>query len=265
MGSDRISSQKKIGALLLALTMTFAVAGCKKKVPPPPPPPKPVEQPKPAPPAKPAITRFEAEPSTVERGQASTLNWTVTGETTNISISPGIGTVSATGSRQVFPSNTTSYTISATGPGGSDSRTISVTVTQPPKPAPQAPAAPKATISERLAREVQDAYYDYDKSDLREDARATLTRDADALKAILNDFPGETITIEGHCDERGSAEYNIGLGDRRATAAKDFLVQLGVPGDRIKLVSYGKEKPQCTESNEECWQKNRRVHFVSGQ
>jgi len=265
MGSDRFSTHRKASALLLALTMTFAVAGCKKKVPPPPPPPKPVEQPKPAPPAKPAITRFEAEPSTVERGQAATLSWAVTGETTNIGISPGIGTVAATGSRQVFPTNTTSYTITATGPGGSDSRTISVTVTQPPKPAPPPPPAPKATISERLAREVQDAYFDYDKSELRDDARATLTRDADALKAILNDFPSETIVIEGHCDERGSAEYNIGLGDRRATAAKEFLTQLGVPADRIKLVSYGKEKPQCTESNEECWQKNRRVHFASGQ
>jgi peptidoglycan-associated lipoprotein len=73
------------------------------------------------------------------------------------------------------------------------------------------------------------------------------------------------IVIEGHCDERGSAEYNLGLGDRRSTNAKEFLVQLGIPADRVKLVSYGKERPQCTESQEECWQKNRRVHFASGQ
>ena len=265
MGTDRFSSHRKVGALLLALTMTFAAAGCKKKVPPPPPPPKPVEQPKAAPPAKPSITRFEAEPSTVERGQASTLSWAVTGETTNIGIAPAIGTVAATGSRQVFPSNTTTYTITATGPGGTDSRTVSVTVTQPPKPpAPQPPAA-KATISDRLAREVQDAYFDYDKADIREDARATLTKNADALKAILNDFPSEMILIEGHCDERGSAEYNLGLADRRATAVKEFLVQLGVPADRIKLVAFGKERPQCTDSNEDCWQKNRRAHFTTAQ
>ena len=107
----------------------------------------------------------------------------------------------------------------------------------------------------------ESVYFDFDKSDLRQDARDVLNKNAEALKAKAD----VKIKIEGNCDERGSAEYNIGLGDRRATAAKDFLAQLGVPGDRVKLVSYGKEKPQCTESNEECWQKNRRVHFVSGQ
>lgn len=109
--------------------------------------------------------------------------------------------------------------------------------------------------------EVQDAYFDYDKSDVREDARSILTRDADALKSILADFPSAVISLEGHCDERGSAEYNLGLGDRRSTSAKEFLVQLGVPADRLKTISYGKERPQCTESNEACWQKNRRAHF----
>ena len=71
--------------------------------------------------------------------------------------------------------------------------------------------------------------------------------------------------VEGHCDERGSAEYNLGLGDRRAQSAKDFLVQLGVPADKLRTVSYGKERPVCTEGNESCWQRNRRAHFSSGQ
>ena len=106
------------------------------------------------------------------------------------------------------------------------------------------------------------AFYDYDKSDVRSDAREALSRDADLLKGILSDFPSNTIMVEGHCDERGSAEYNLGLGDRRATAAKDFLVQLGTPGDKLRTISYGKERPQCTESNESCWQRNRRDHFV---
>ncbi|MDD1679671.1 MAG: OmpA family protein, partial [Methanomicrobiales archaeon] len=92
-----------------------------------------------------------------------------------------------------------------------------------------------------------------------------LTKDADALKSILQEFPNAVITVEGHCDERGSAEYNLGLGDRRATSAKDFLVQLGVPADKLKTISYGKERPVCTESNEECWQRNRRAHFSAGQ
>jgi peptidoglycan-associated lipoprotein len=120
-------------------------------------------------------------------------------------------------------------------------------------------------LSERLSSEVQDAYFDYDKYDVREDARSILSRNSDALKAILREFPNAVITVEGHCDERGSAEYNLGLGDRRSTSARDFLVQLGVPADRLKTVSYGKERPQCTDSNEDCWQKNRRAHFAAGQ
>ena len=95
---------------------------------------------------------------------------------------------------------------------------------------------------------MQDAYFDYDKSDIREDARAALTRNADALKAIFDDFPNSVIVVEGHCDERGSAEYNLGLGDRRAQSAKDFLVQLGVPADKLRTISYGKERPVCTEA-----------------
>jgi peptidoglycan-associated lipoprotein len=133
----------------------------------------------------------------------------------------------------------------------------------PPPPPPR--EAPKQTLTQRLASEVQDAYFDYDKSDIREDARATLTRNADAIKSILSDFPSESIVIEGHADERGSAEYNLGLADRRATSAKEFLTQLGVPGDRLRTISYGKERPVCTESDEDCWQRNRRAHFASGQ
>jgi len=237
------------------------VAGCKKKAPPPPPPPAPkVEAPPPTPPAKPTIVSFTAEPSTIERGQSATLRWSVQ-NATDFSINQGIGAVQSSGSRQVFPSNTTTYTLTVQGPGGSASADATVAVTAPPPPPPPPPPAPKRSITDRLSTEVQDAYFDYDKSDIREDARATLTRNADALKSILNDFSGQTITIEGHCDERGSAEYNLGLGDRRATAAKDFLVQLGVPADRLRTISYGKERPQCTESNEACWQKNRRAHF----
>jgi len=116
-----------------------------------------------------------------------------------------------------------------------------------------------------LSTDVQDAYFDYDKSDIREDARAALTRNATALKTLLSDYAGQSVLIEGHCDERGSAEDNLGLGDRRGSSAREFLVQLGVPADRLKTVSYGKERPQCTESTEDCWQKNRRVHFVSGE
>ncbi len=92
-----------------------------------------------------------------------------------------------------------------------------------------------------------------------------MIRNAEALKAILRDFPSAVIQIEGHCDERGSAEYNLGLGDRRGTSAMEFLIQVGVAADRLRVISYGKEKPQCTEGTEECYQKNRRAHFVPAQ
>jgi peptidoglycan-associated lipoprotein len=107
---------------------------------------------------------------------------------------------------------------------------------------------------------VKDAYFDYDKSDIRPDAQATLTANADFLKA----HPGIRFTVEGHCDERGSEEYNLGLGDRRANAVKNFLANLGVSADRIGTISYGKSRPTCTESDEGCWQQNRRGHFRFG-
>jgi peptidoglycan-associated lipoprotein len=255
--------KRKISTIGICMFLALFAAGCKKKAPPPPPPPPPpAEKPAP-PPAAPTITEFVAEPSSIERGQSSTLRWSVT-DANSISIDNGIGTVQATGSRRVFPSDSTTYTLTATGPGGTRTATATVNVTAPPPPPPP-PAPPKPSIEQMLSSNVSDAYFDYDKSDIREDARAALTKDADALKAIFNDFPNATITIEGHCDERGSAEYNLALGDRRATAGKDFLVQLGVPADKLKTISYGKERPQCTEHNEECWQKNRRVHFSTGQ
>jgi len=154
---------------------------------------------------------------------------------------------------------------------------------EPQRPAPVAPipqvskaapepvlpvtpvVVPPKTIAERLAGEVVDAYFDFDKSFIREDARAALTRDAGALRQIMADFTNTMIIIEGHCDERGSAEYNIGLGDRRGYSSKEFLKQFGLDAERLMVVSYGKERPQCKESNEDCWQRNRRVHFVPGE
>jgi peptidoglycan-associated lipoprotein len=140
-----------------------------------------------------------------------------------------------------------------------------VSVTTPPPPPPPPATRPTSTIDQRLNTDVQDIYFDYDKSDVRSDARDVLTRDAAAIKSILADFPNASIVVEGHCDERGSAEYNLGLGDRRANSAKEFMVQMGVPADRLKTISYGKERPQCTENSEDCLQKNRRAHFSPGQ
>jgi peptidoglycan-associated lipoprotein len=261
-------SKRKFSVICLALALAMFASGCKKKVPAPapPPPPPPVVTPPPPPPAAPAVTQFSAEPSSIQRGQSSTLRWEVTGAVTSVAINQGVGTVQSTGSSRVSPSDSTTYTLTATGPGGSVTSSATVNVSAPPPPPPPPPApAPTVTIDQRLGSDVQDAYFDYDKTDIRSDARDALSKNAAALKSILSDFPNASIVIEGHCDERGSAEYNLGLGDRRASSAKEFLQGLGVPADRLKTISYGKERPQCTEQDETCWQKNRRVHFVAGQ
>jgi peptidoglycan-associated lipoprotein len=235
-------------ALLVALFMVALTAGCHHK-PPPPPPPPPVQAPAPA---RPTVT-LQASPSSINKGESATLSWNST-DATELNIAPEVGAVTAQGSTKVTPSDSTTYTITASGPGGSTSSTATVTVNAPPPPPP-----PKGPSDDELfLREVRDAYFDYDKADIRPDARAALSQTADFLKG----HPSIKATIEGHCDERGSTEYNLALGDRRATAVKQYLVSLGVSADRLSTVSFGKEKPFCNESNESCWQQNRRGHFV---
>jgi peptidoglycan-associated lipoprotein len=136
----------------------------------------------------------------------------------------------------------------------------------PPAPAPPAPAYPppatRARIDQLLAN-IEDAYFDYDRATLRPDALKALQSDATELRDILKSYPAFKLTVEGHCDERGSAEYNVALGAQRASAAKDFLVQAGIPPAQLDVTSYGNERPVCTEHSEACWQRNRRVHFVA--
>jgi len=265
--SDRVRMHvSKISAVVLALMLLMSIAGCKKKVPPPPPPPPPAAD-RPAPPpsvARPVIASFTAEPSSIERGQSSTLRWSIS-NATDMSIDHGIGAIQSQGQRQVFPTNSTTYVLTATGPGGSETQSVTVTVSSAPAPPPPTPTTPRLSSADMLQQQAQDAYFDYDKSDIRPDARDALTHDAGLLKQIFTQDPNFTVVVEGHCDERGSAEYNLALGDRRATAAKEFLVQLGIPADRMKTISYGKERPQCTDANEACWQKNRRAHLSPGQ
>jgi peptidoglycan-associated lipoprotein len=235
--------------LITALTAAVFTFGCAKKTVAPPPAP-----PAPAPAAARPTVTLQASPTSLNKGESSTLSWNST-DATQLSIAPEVGAVTAQGSTKVTPSDSMTYTITATGPGGSTSATASVTVNAPAPPAP-APAEP--TLDELFRKEVRDAYFDYDKADLRPDARTALSKTADFLKS----YPQLKVTIEGHCDERGSTEYNLGLGDRRASAVKQFLVSSGISADRLSTVSYGKEKPFCMESNESCWQQNRRGHFV---
>ena len=130
-------------------------------------------------------------------------------------------------------------------------------------PVPRVPnAATKARIEELLAR-IEDAYFDYDKHDLRPDAITALQADSSELRDILKDYPTYKLTIEGYCDERGSEEYNLALGDERTRAARNYLTQVGIPESQLSLISYGKERPVCQDHNEACWQRNRRIHIVA--
>lgn len=139
-----------------------------------------------------------------------------------------------------------------------------------PSPAPAAEtaksrypdAATQRRIDELLAR-IQDAYFDYDRHSLRQDAMSTLKADAKELGDIIKEYPDYKLQVQGFCDERGSAEYNLALGEKRATTAKEYLAALGVPADQMKTLSYGKEQQVCSEHDESCWQKNRRVHILA--
>lgn len=255
-------SRKQLSVALLALSLSLFAVGCKKKAPVAPPTPT---APAPAPPppvAKPApsISSFMVEPSSITAGQSATLTWAVE-NADSVSIA-GIGTVQSSGSRSVSPASTTTYRLTATGPGGTTERSVTLSVSAaPPPPRNDSPRDVTKSLSEMVISLLEDVYFDYDKSDVRDDTRTILTKDAEALKQIFAAHPNGIVTIEGHCDERGSAEYNLGLGDRRSTSVKDYLVNLGLPADKLKVISYGNEKPACSEANESCYQKNRRAHF----
>jgi peptidoglycan-associated lipoprotein len=124
-------------------------------------------------------------------------------------------------------------------------------------PAPPAPVVEPRTSKQLVdyLNKLLDAYFDYDKSDLRTDAQTALNQNSSELRSLLKEFPSTKFVIEGNCDERGSAEYNLALGDRRAKAAEEFLVQIGVPAARLLTLSYAKEHPVCNDHNENCWQK----------
>ena len=237
---------------LFCLTLAAALFtfGCAKK---------PVTQsaPPPAytpPPATPTVT-LQASPTSINKGDTATLSWSST-NATQLTIAPDIGQVTAQGSTKVTPTDSETYTVTATGPGGSANASARITVALPPPPAD---TGTSSDMTDALfLREVRDAYFDTDKADLRSDAREALTHTAE----FLRNYPQLKVTIEGHCDERGSTEYNLGLGDRRAATVKQYLVSQGISADRLSTVSFGKEKPFCNEHDEECWQKNRRGHFV---
>jgi peptidoglycan-associated lipoprotein len=146
------------------------------------------------------------------------------------------------------------------------------TPTPTPQPVQRASATPsqpttmprevREQLNEKLAR-LEDALFDYDKAEIRTDARTALADDVKVIRDILASYPSQKLLIEGHADERGSEEYNMALGDKRARAAEDFLASMGIPNAQLTIVSFGKDRPVCTDKTEDCWQKNRRAHVTA--
>ena len=232
---------------VLLLVALIAVAGCKKKQKPLPP-----AETAPPPTAPAPTAQLTATPTTVSAGDQVVLSWRTT-DATSVTID-GIGDVPTSGVKTVTPTTSTSYHLVARGDGGSADATARVTVNAPP--AVQVPTN-TMTAEEEFKANVQDVFFDYDTADIRSDAQATLAKDA----SYLNSHPDIKFVLGGYCDERGSNEYNLALGQNRAEAAKNALVNAGVAANRITVISYGKEKPFCTESTEDCWQQNRRAGF----
>jgi len=199
-----------------------------------------------------------ADPLAIDIGQSLVLNWRTTNATSVVI--DGIGPVPVNGTQTVSPSNSTNFHLVAKGDGGSTEANVRVTVRVPVAPTTGDEANNSSSDAGNeidFAQHVKDVFFDYDSFDLRPDAQQ------DALNAAryLAAHPAIKVLIGGYCDDRGSAEYNITLGENRANAARTALISAGVPASRLRVVSYGKERQFCTEENETCWQENRRAQF----
>lgn len=238
--------QSRTLTLCVILSGALSLAGCNKKTaqatPPPPPPPAPT-------------ATLAANPAVIEQGQTTTLTWQ-TGNASDVNIN-GIGMVPASGTRTVTPDSSMTYTLTAKGPGGTQDASTRVTVNAHVTQA----APPSPSDAELFARNVKDVLFDYDKSNIRGDQTPNAQGDA----AFLSQHPSIKVLVEGHCDDRGSEEYNLALGTSRAESLKQSLLQQGISAERVKTVSYGKEKPLCSQDNEQCWQQNRVDHFSIAQ
>jgi peptidoglycan-associated lipoprotein len=245
MEDNMIRGKLKMLSLIATLSGTFFLAACNKHVARLTPPPPPL-------PATPTAI-LAANPNVIQYGQSTILTWK-TVNANDITIQ-GLGTLPASGSRSVVPYMSTTYTLVAQGPGGTDDASARVTVN--PAPAAQV-VTPQPSEADLFAKDVKDLFFDFNKANVRPDEAPVANNDAE----FLDQHPDIKIMVEGHCDDRGSEEYNIALGVNRANTLKRSLEQEGVSADRINTISYGKEKSFCTADNEQCWQQNRRDHVV---
>lgn len=233
--------------LVSIVAITFLVAGCNKKgvevtTPPPPPPPVPT-------------ATLAASPDVIHSGQSTILTWQT--ENANDITIEGLGAVKASGTRSVSPSSSTTYTLIAKGPGGTRDTSARVTVNTAVSHQP----SPGPNEADLFTKTVKDVFFDFDRASIRPDEVPAASGDA----SFLVQHPSIKVLIEGHCDDRGSEEYNIALGQSRAQALKENLQRSGVEGARIRTVSFGKERPFCMAESESCWQENRRDHILPQQ
>lgn len=232
--------------LCLFTLVAFLLTGCAKKH-------AVAKAPQATPPPPSVDASLSATPSTIQKGQSIELAWQ-TSNAESVSID-GLGTLPATGTRTVTPDESTTYTLRASGPGGSKESTARVTVNLA---AIAATDTGKEDLAQLFSQNVKDVFFDYDSYAVPSAQSQSIAANAQ----FLSQHPGIKIVLEGHCDERGSNEYNLALGDSRVQAVKQELMRLGVNAERLQVVSYGKEKPFCTEASEQCWQQNRRAHFT---
>jgi peptidoglycan-associated lipoprotein len=254
--SQSIRTRSVRTALLLAFAMA-AVTGCHKKT-------NSVNPASLGPTSTsstPAPTaNLTADPLAIDLGQSVVLNWRTT-DATSVSID-GIGPINVNGTQTVSPSTSTNFHLVAKGDGGTAEANVRVTVRVAvaptvPTEAAGSEGAGNMGSDEVFHQNVADIFFDYDSYTLRPEGEASAAK----ATAYLVAHPAIHIVIGGYCDDRGSAEYNLALGENRANAAKTALVSAGVAASRIRVVSFGKEKQFCTEETEACWQQNRRAQF----
>ena len=246
-------NRQVVSALTLAVALV-AVTGCHKKSTPL----QPQNATAPAATTAAPTASITADPLVIELGQSVVLNWRTT-DATSVSID-GIGQVNVNGTQTVSPSNSTNFHIVARGDGGTTDANVRVTVrvgTMPTAPANTGSEGGDMGTDAEFHANVQDVFFDYDSFDVRGDAQSAI----ESAARYLNTHPAIKVTVGGFCDERGSAEYNLTLGENRANAAKTALVSAGVSESRIRTISYGKERQFCSEEDESCYQQNRRAQF----
>ncbi len=255
---NRFASVSVFVCLILSLAV---LAGCRKPDVRPLEPPAPrTDERVPDEPAAPAPTAsITASPPSIDRGEQTTLSWE-TQHASSILIDQGVGNVNDRGSIVVSPTDSTTYTLVARGSGGEARASTRVTIVEPTVVEPVVSLSDQEGLRREIeAGNIQDVFFDYDRAELSATARAALQRNA----VVLKRYPEATVVIEGHCDERGTEEYNLALGDRRALATRDFLLTLGVSQNQMRTISYGEERPFDQGHNEAAWAKNRRAHFVA--